>query len=110
MLSEGDGLADVGGVYPTLIVDSMAIAEGSFDTPEIHVTLHRTPAATALDEIVRHRPAGVGTDEDDVCLITLTEEATLAYLEETGRIMAHQFDETFKRQYTLIYEFEHRNE
>ena len=90
MLSEGDGLADVGRVYLTVTVDSMAVAEGSFDTPEIDVALHRTPAATALDEVVRHRPAGVGTDEDDVCLITLTEEATLAHLEETGRIVTHQ--------------------
>ena len=103
-------MADVGGIYPTLMVNGMTIAEGSFDTPKVHVTFHRTPTTTALDEVVRHRPACIGTDEDDVCLITLTEEATLAYLEETGWIMAHQFDETFKGQYTLIYEFEHRNE
>ena len=109
-LSEGDWLADVGGIYPTLMVNGMSIAEGSFDTPEVHVTFHRTPTATALDDVVRHRPACVGTDEDNVCLISLTEEATLAHFEETGRIMAHQFDETFQGQHTLIYEFEHRDE
>ena len=103
-------MADVGSVYPTLMVNSMTITEGSFDAPEIHVTLHRTPTATALDNVVRHCPTSIGTDEDNVCLIALTEETALAYLEETGWIMAHQFDETFKRQYTLIYEFEHRNE
>ena len=96
MLSEGDGLADVGGVCPALVINRMAVAEGAFDTPEIHVALHRTPAATTLDEVVRHRPAGVGTDEDDVCLITLTEEATLAHLEETGRIVTHQLDKTLQ--------------
>ena len=89
-------MADVGGVYPTLIKDSMTITEGSFDAPEIHVTLHRTPTATTLDNVVRHRPTSIGTDEDNVCLIALTEETALAYLEETGWIMAHQFDETFQ--------------
>ena len=95
MLSESDGLADIGGVYPTLMVNGVSIAEGTFDAPKIHVPLHRTPAATTLDEVVRHRPACVGTNEDDVCLITLTKETTLAHLEETSRIVAHQFDETF---------------
>ena len=103
-LSESDGLADVGGVYPTLIVDGVPIAEGTLDTPEVHVTLHRAPTTTALDEVVRHRPACVGTYEDDVCLISLTKESTLAHLKETSRIVAHQFDETFQRQHTLIYE------
>ena len=88
----------------------MAITESSFDTPKVHVTFHRTPTTTALDEVVRHRPACIGTNEDDVCLITLTEEATLAHLKETGRIMAHQLDEKFQGQHTLIYEFEHRDE
>ena len=95
-LSESNGLADVGGVYPTLIVDGVPIAEGTLDAPKIHVTLHRTPTAATLDQVVRHRPACVGTYEDDVCLISLTEEATLTYLEETGRIVTHQFDETFQ--------------
>ena len=88
----------------------MSIAEGTLDAPKIHVTLHRTPTAATLDQVVRHRPACVGAYEDDVCLIPLTEESTLAHLEETGRIMAHQYDETLQRQHTLVYEFEHRDE
>ena len=109
-LTESDWLANIGGVYPTLTVDGMSVAEGAFDAPEVHVTLHRTPATAALDQVVRHRPASVGTYEDDVCLIPLTEESTLAHLKETRRIVAHQFDETLQRQYTLVYKFEHRDE
>ena len=109
-LSEGDGLANVGGVYPTLFIDGMTIAESSFDAPKIHVTFHRAPTTTALDEVVCHRPARVGTYHHDISLITLTEEATLAHLEKTGRVMTHQFDKTLEREYTLIHKFEHRDE
>jgi hypothetical protein len=110
MLSEGDGLGDVGGIYPTLLIDSMPIAEGTFDTPEIHVSLHRAPSATALDQVVRHRPTSIRTDEDNICLISLSEESTIPDLKETGRIVAHQFDKTLEGQHTLINEFEHRDE
>jgi hypothetical protein len=109
MLAEGDGLADVGGVDMTLGIDSMTIAEGALDAPEIHVTLHRTPAATTLDQVLSDSPTRIGTDDDDIGLITLTEEATLAHFEETGRIMTHQLDKTLHSEYPLIYELEHRD-
>lgn len=94
----------------TLVVDGMSVAEGALDPPEIHMALHRTPATTALYEVLGDDPACIRTNKDEVCLIALTEETTPAYLEETGRMMTHQFDETFQRQYTLIDEFEHRDE
>ena len=117
MLAEGDGLGEVGGVdmaigaeRTSMVVDGMAVAEGALDTPEEHVTLHGTPATTTLDEVFGDCPTCVGTDDDNIGLITLAKETSLTYLEETGRIMTHEFDETFQRENTLIDELEHRDE
>ena len=92
-----------------MVVDGVAVAEGALDTPEVHVTFHRTPATTTLDQVFGDGPTSVGTNENDIGLISLTEESTIPDLEETGGIMTHEFHETFKRENTLVDEFEHRD-
>lgn len=87
----------------------MAVAEGALDTPKEHVTLHRTPATTTLDQVFGDGPACVRTNHDNIGLITLTEEASLTYLEETGRIVTHELDKTLERENTLVDELEHRD-
>jgi hypothetical protein len=109
-LSESDGLADIGGIYPTLLIDGMPVAKRTLHPPEIHVALHGTPTTAALDTVFRHNPASIRTDNHYIRLITLSDEPTLAHFEETGRIMAHQFNQAFKRKHPLIHKLKHRDE
>ena len=108
-LTERDGLGEVGGINLTIGVDGVAVAEGAIDAPEVHVTIHGTPATTALNQGFGDGPTSVGTDNHDVGLITLAEETTIADFEKSSRVVTHQFDKTFEREDTLIDEFEHRN-
>ena len=91
-------------------VDGVAVAEGAIDAPEVHVTLHGTPGTTALNQGFGDGPTGVGTDDHDVGLIALAEETTIADFEKTSRVVTHEFDKTFEREYALVDELEHRDQ
>ena len=94
-LAEGDGLADVGGVYNTISIYRMTIAEGALHAPEKHMPLHRTPATLALDNALGADPSRIWTHQHQVGLIALTDKTTMADFEETGRIVTHQLHKTF---------------
>ena len=108
--TEEDWGANVGCINFAIGVDGVAVAEGAIDAPEVHVTLHGTPATTALNQGFGDGPTGVGTDDHDVGLVTLAKKTTIADFEKSSRVVTHEFDKTFEREYALVDELEHRDQ
>ena len=49
----------------------------------------------------------MGTNDDDIGQITLAQETTLLYFEETSRLMSHQLYHPLDGKHALVYQFEH---
>lgn len=78
-------LTTVSCIKGTLVIDKVTIAEGLLHLPLIFMSLHRTPLALALDDILCNGPWRMRLHDDDICLITLAQETTLGYPEELSR-------------------------
>ena len=91
----------------TLIIKMMSVAEGVLHLPLVFVSKHRTPLTLALDDFFRNRPGGMRFNNDKVSLITNSEETTVTHLKEFGRMMTHQFHQSFDSQHTSIHQFKH---
>ena len=50
------------------------------------------------------------TDDDEVGFVAAPDEATFAHGKELCRVVAHQFDHAFEREYTLVDQFKHRRQ
>ena len=64
-------LTTISSIKSTLVVDQVTIAEGLLHLPLIFMSLHRTPLALALDDILCNGPWRMRLHDDDICLIPL---------------------------------------
>ena len=87
-----------------------AVAEGLLHLPLVFVSLHRAPLALALNHLLGHLPWRLRSDNDDICLVSLAKESSLAYLEELGWLMCHQLYHSFDGEHAFVHQLEHGNE
>lgn len=107
LTSEQNGLSLNRGIEGTLVVDETTITEGLLHSPLELVALHRTPPALTLNLVASQCPWSMGTNDDDIGLITLAQETTLLYFEETSRLMSHQLYHPLEGKHALVYQFKH---
>ena len=109
-VSESYLFASIVGIELAVVEYMDAVSKRMQYLPAVLVSLHRAPFAFALYVGFGYSPRRVGLYDGDVGTMALAQEAPLVDLEESGRGVRHQFDESFEGQHAVIDKFQHRRQ